>query len=352
MTGSMASSTIEVLTRIWQRVLRCSPISADDNFFDLGGTPSSAQTLFTEIAEVSGREFPPSTICYAPTITALAIILEQPIRRPLAPLVQLRPGTGNFEELPIFLTHGIGSSAIDLVKLARAIDTDQPVYGLPFRGMDGIEKPLDRIEDMAQWFLDAVEKIQPHGPYFLIGYSLGGLITLEMARRLAAAHQKIALLAMLDSYPDLHYLSVGQQARLRLRLAKMRASSTVRRALRQFLPRTLPPETSVRGQPPKSSFIRILENVSESSYVAWRNYIPSFYNGKINFVRAEVSTYFPADPVPVWAHLANTLEVEPIPGPHLDMLTTNSAKLAGILSRYLKEATPASRPAGNERSCS
>ena len=338
MTGSMPSSTIEVLTPIWQRVLRCSPISADDDFFDLGGTPASAQILFSEIAVTCGRELQPSTICYAPTISTLASILEMPVIKPLAPLVLLKAGFADSERPPIFLTHGIGSNAIDLVRLARAIETDRPVYGLAFRGMDGIEEPLDRIEDMAQWFLEAVEKVQPHGPYFLIGYSLGGLITLEMARRLVIVHQKIALLAILDSYPDLRYLSAEQQARLKLRLARNRAGLTIRRVFGQFRPKT-PPEILVDAQLPRS-FARILNDVSESSYIAWKNYNPRFYNGKINFVRAEVSTYFPANPVRVWAHLANKFEVETLPGPHLDMLTTNSAKLAEILSRYLKETSP------------
>jgi len=88
-----------------------------------------------------------------------------------------------------------------------------------------VEEPLDRIEDMAQYSLDAVRQVQPHGPYFLIGFSLGGLITLEMAQQLMAQGEKIGLLAMLDSYPNMRSLSLVQRTRLATRMAWRWAAS-------------------------------------------------------------------------------------------------------------------------------
>jgi acyl carrier protein len=66
------SSTIEVLTPIWQRVLQLSSIRVEDDFFDLGGDSLLALQLFTEIAQVCDRELPPVTIYQARTIAALA----------------------------------------------------------------------------------------------------------------------------------------------------------------------------------------------------------------------------------------------------------------------------------------
>ena len=91
---------------------------------------------------------------------------------------------------------------------------EQPIYGMQARGIDGVDEPFDRIEDLAQFYLDAIKEIQPHGPYFLIGYSLGGLVTLEMAQRLRHEHEQVALLVVLWSYPYSGFISRGQRLRL------------------------------------------------------------------------------------------------------------------------------------------
>src|SRR5271157_702721 len=88
--GDAISSMIGVLTSIWQRVLQLPFVDIEANFLDLGGDSSLALRLFTEIAEVCGRELPPVVIYQAPTITALAALLEQPIAPSFPPLVLLK----------------------------------------------------------------------------------------------------------------------------------------------------------------------------------------------------------------------------------------------------------------------
>ena len=56
------------------------------------------------------------------------------------------------------------------------------------------------------------------------------------------------------------------------------------------------------------------------------------------FVKAEISTYFPDDPTTVWAHIADQFDVETVPGDHVGMLTTQCETLASVLSRFLDEA--------------
>lgn len=72
------STTVDNLTLIWERVLRRSPIGDEENFFALGGTDASADQLFSEIAHVYGRRLPQATLRQAPTIAALAALLEKP----------------------------------------------------------------------------------------------------------------------------------------------------------------------------------------------------------------------------------------------------------------------------------
>jgi thioesterase domain-containing protein/acyl carrier protein len=318
-------SMIEVLIPIWQRVLQVSSVRVDDDFFDLGGDSSLALQLFSEIAQVCDREIPPVTIYQARTITALAALLEQPVPPRFPSLVLLKAGD---KKPPVFLAHGLGGTVMDFFQLVRCIESPHPIYGMQARGWDGLDEPLDRVEDMAQFYLDAIRELQPYGPYLLVGFSLGGLVALEMAQRLSANGEKVALLAMLDGYPNIRYLSLGQQIRLATRQAKRRLHALGER----------------RGDAPdQPSFTPAMQRVRNSAELALTRYRPRFYPGKIKFVRAEISSRFPDNAVAVWAHLADKFEVETVPGDHLGMMATHFESLAAVLSRYLEEAFADSR---------
>ena len=335
---------VDVLTPIWQHVLQLSSVDVDDNFFDLGGDSALALELFNEIAQACGRELPPVTIYHAPTIAALADLLEQPTTPRLPPLVLLKPGT---QAPPVFITHGLGGSVMDFYQVVKHIQLPNAIHGMQTRGIDGVEEPFDRIEDMAQFYLDAIREVQPHGPYLLIGYSLGGLVTLEMAQRLSESGEKIALLAMLDSYPNIRYLPPGQRIRLLRRLVARHASTVVQLPMREALSYILRPserrqhipgDHSGRARYQSSGVSPAMQRVRDSAYLALSRYQPRFYRGAIKFVRAQVSTDFPDDPAAVWANLANQFEVETVPGDHLEIITTHFAQLACVLARFVTEA--------------
>ena len=147
-----------------------------------GAIPLLAVELFTRNRARSAAEnWRPSRSIVRPTITALAAILDGAHAPRFPPLLQLKPGTAG---PPIFLAHGLGGTVMDFFQLVKHIHTQRPIYGMQAKGTDGVDEPFDRIEDLAQFHLDAIKELQPHGPYFLIGYSLGGLVTLEMAQRL------------------------------------------------------------------------------------------------------------------------------------------------------------------------
>ena len=52
-----------------------------------------------------------------------------------------------------------------------------------------------------------------------------------------------------------------------------------------------------------------LRRVKQKAYLAYVSYQPRFYRGKINFVTAEIKSFFPGDPATVWADLATELQV-------------------------------------------
>lgn len=320
------SAMIEALTPIWQRVLQLSSVGIDDNFFDLGGDSALALELFHEIALACGRELPPVMIYHAPTIAGLAALLEQPTTPRVPPLVQLKSGSG---QPPVFIAHGLGGSVMDFYQIVKHIQTPHAIHGMQAKGIDGVEEPFDRIEDMARYSLDAVRQLQPHGPYLLIGFSLGGLVTLEMAQQLIAEGETIGLLAMLDSYPHVSRLTRGQRARLSTRQTWRRVARKL-----QWLGVSPPYQTTVEVSPSPA-----LQHFRDISYLALERYQPRFYPGKINFVRAAIPTDFPADPVAVWSNLAQELELNTVPGDHLGIMTTHFESLASVISSYLRDAT-------------
>jgi acetoacetyl-CoA synthetase len=330
-------SSVELLVPIWNRVLQRSSVQVNDDFFDLGGNPALAAQLFSEIAAVFGRHLSPVLIYSARTIESLAAMLErsEPFRIP--PLLLLKGGSAG---PAVFIAHGLGDTVLNLFHLVGKIQSSNPIYGMQARGIDGVDEPLATIEGMAQFHLDAIKQVQPHGPYFLIGYSLGGLVALEIAQRLSAAGERIALLALIDSYPDRKQLGLSQRALLSFRLAKRRLWSR-----RESLPsgtrsQISPISGGNAAQTNQLTAMRaVAERMRESAYLALRRYRPRFYPGKIRFVKAEISTDFPSDPVPFWSHLAEQFEVDTIPGDHQSMLTRHFEKLASTRTHYLRESS-------------
>ena len=263
-----------------------------------------AVQLFSEIERICGRELAPVTIYCAPTIAALAAILDEPAPPRFPPLLQLKDGV---EAPPIFLAHGLGGTAMDFFQLVKHIQTHRPIYGMQAKGTDGVDEPFDRIEDLAQFHLDAIKKLQPHGPYYLIGYSLGGLVTFEMAQRLTKSGEKIALLAMLESYPHPRFLSFSERVRLGARLATQRASTVGRLPIRvrshtSFALRNAGCTslvTATETHPARYLLVhRTLRrcNALGNALTVLIAYRPRFYGGNIKFVRAETLRTSPRIP--------------------------------------------------------
>jgi len=241
-----------------------------------------------------------------------------------SPFVPIRRGR---EKPPIFIVHGF-SGTVQCHQLAREIRGGQPIYGVQAKGIDSLEKPFHCVEDLASFYLDELGKSRLEGPYLLIGYSFGGLVALEMARRLMENEQSVAMLVLLHAFPHPRFLSFDQRALL-----------IGKRIGRHF--------KAMRRMPPQAGFSYLVSRfkhrwhsasiVHEANYRAYSNYRPKFYPGKVKFVATSVKTFFPDDPVAVWGDLVHELEVEVVPGDHLSIISTEFRPLASVLSRYVEE---------------
>ena len=319
---------IEVLIPIWERAFQRSSIGIEDTFFDLGGNPCLARQIFAEIEKSTGKFFCPEMIYQAPTIAAQKVLLEQATAPRLNPLALLKAGSGP----PIFFAHGMGGNVFEFFELSKFINWPGPIYGLQARGNNGVEEPFAEIEGLADYFLDAIKQVQPQGPYFLIGYSLGGLVTLEMARFLSSRSEKAALLVMIDSYPHRSHLEMLQYLLVTSRRIKRRAWE------RMVLPYRRRSYTTTEGHP-STQMEAVSRRTNLAGNLAWKRYRPSFYSGKVGFVKAAIPTVFPDSPGAVWGELVKEIEVQIAPGDHHEILRKHFEILAAVLSKYLKQAT-------------
>ncbi|MFZ0638726.1 MAG: alpha/beta fold hydrolase, partial [Candidatus Acidiferrales bacterium] len=184
------------LTRIWEEVLRVRPIGVRDNFFELGGHSLLAIRLFALIEIRLGRKLPLTAVFQGATVEHLVGVLrQQTTRGPQSSLVPIQPGGS---KRPLFLVHPAGGHVFPYVHLAQFLGPDQPCYGLQAKGLEDGQDPHTRIEDMATYYIQALQTMQPTGPYLLGGWSMGGVVAFEMAQQLHAQGQRVALLALLD----------------------------------------------------------------------------------------------------------------------------------------------------------
>ena len=182
----------------WREALKIEKISVYDDFFDLGGHSLIAVQVMARLEKLTGKRLPLAALFTYPTVAELAQLV-QPDGRSITwdSLVPIKP---KGSKMPLYIVHGAGLNVLLFNALARNMHAEQPVYGLQAKGLNGVEEPLDRIEDMAAHYLAAIQARNPDGPYALAGFSFGGIIAFEMARQLLAMGKEVKLLAMFDTY--------------------------------------------------------------------------------------------------------------------------------------------------------
>jgi amino acid adenylation domain-containing protein len=327
-------NAVEVqLMRIWERILDVSPIGMRDNFFALGGDSLAAVNVIDRVEQLFGRQLPPDLLWYREgTIEALARALVDEDGPPLWSGPVPIKATG--KRRPLFCPHIVGGHLFFYDNLARHVDEDQPLYGLPARGFDGKMPADSSIEAMAEHCIRNMRQVQPRGPYSLAGYCSGGLIAFEMARRLHARGERVELLALCDSLaPGFHPLELARTAWSFLLLRNVRV---VQQRLYRFVLQNL-----------GLSRLRKFRTVTEAHYWAFLSYRPQPYSGSAVLFRA-ASADDSRSPSLGWKKLARAgVEICVIPCGHSAMVKEPMVRvLADKLETYLGRIGGAPRDKG------
>jgi thioesterase domain-containing protein len=100
---------------------------------------------------------------------------------------------------PFFCIHPVGGHVFCYADLAEALGEEQPFYALQAPSLECVGKSLATIEEIANLYLQEIRHVQPHGPYFLGGWSVGGVIAWQMAKQVRLEGEAVGMLALIDT---------------------------------------------------------------------------------------------------------------------------------------------------------
>ena len=325
------------LTEIWERVLGVESIGIGENFFELGGNSLIAVRLVAAINLQWHCKIGLSSLLQHPTIAELAQTLDQTqTDTTWSSLVQIE---SSGSKPPLFCIHPVGGNILEYYPLAR-LNLDRPIYGLQALGLDGIQAPLSQVEQMAAHYINEIETIQANGPYFLVGYSFGGLIAFEIACQLASQGKQVGLLALLDNvsprlskvrpsfaqvvgihFQNLRQLAMNERVKyIRDRLVFRTMYANKENSEREFL-------LDNWVEPLPLEYLAVLEANLQAS----NNYTGKVYSGDVTLFRSEVQ------PVDQSLHLdlgwnelvSGNLTIKDLPGHHTNILKEPQIQLLG-----------------------
>jgi enterobactin synthetase component F len=173
-------------------------VGLDDDFFELGGTSLLGVTFAAKLADQTAAPITVRWVYAAPTVSSLAARITAAclgealtVDDALGTVLPLRRGGG---KTPLFCIHSAVPLAWCYAGLSRHL-ADRPIYGLQAPAADS----LGSVADLAACYAAEVARVQPSGPYLLLGWSLGGQIAHAVAVELRRRGLPVALVVMLDS---------------------------------------------------------------------------------------------------------------------------------------------------------
>lgn len=332
----------EELVGIWENILGFKNIGTKHNFFELGGDSILAAIFIVEVEKKFSKAISITAFFLAPTISEIAkLLLSESTDDADSDLFTIRKSG----EKTLFLLHG----AIIYRDLADSIDPDISVcvvYAseeaklLGSNNNNEFIEIYSNIEEMAERYLKEIKKHSPKGPYYLAGFSMGGLVTLEVARLLVKDGGSVESVFLLDSYVPSFFKKFSWD----------KIVSNIRKTISKGVPHMkymlhrvyvrLNEKKSLLSVVESNSVDRRGSSIEDIRYFARKNasddYLPQPYDGQVVLFkasdRAEIG-YVPKDRSLGWREFIKNLQIYDVPGEHLAILKNDGAKLiAGVMS--------------------
>lgn len=196
------NKTQKALYRIWKNILKYDDFSINDNFLDIGGDSILIIKMASQIEKIFGKAISYSLIVEKGNIKNIALLIDNETSS--QNMVKLKIDSKEAQNL--FFIHDLSGEVLSYLKLIESLGSGYNSYGLRFTH-DKDDK-IDTVKDLALDYTAQILKISDNDTYFLVGYSLGGIIAYEMACLLSQQHNKKVNLIIIDTpnffiYPEL-----------------------------------------------------------------------------------------------------------------------------------------------------
>ncbi|NJM72607.1 MAG: amino acid adenylation domain-containing protein [Scytonema sp. RU_4_4] len=325
------------LVKIWENILKTSPIGVTDNFFDLGGHSFLAVRLMAQIQDKFGHNLALSTLFENPTIEKLVTIVTQPSREISNSHLVAINSSGS--KKPFFCVHGAGGGVNNYFNLSRRLGEDYPFYALEHSPEQELPEIIS-VEKTANRYLQEIRKVQPNGPYLLGGHCYGGVLAFEIAQQLQRQGQTVDLLVVMDTILSETPIesTKDDDAKFLLRMAEsIKTDNNVDFSVTFEELRYLSLNEQLNLINQKTNFIFSDTEIEDflkyyklfkAHVQAMRDYVPSVYSNKLTLFRAsqeiihdfESPEFNTDDPLLGWSKFSiQPIQVIEVPGDHFSI---------------------------------
>jgi thioesterase domain-containing protein len=249
---------------------------------------------------------------------------------------------------PLFMFAGVGGGPDIFRDLAAQLGDERPIYGVHHIGALGECEPVRQVSRMAQLYAAELRGVQPHGPYYLFGYSFGGVVVVELARELIAQGERVGLVIMADCPAPGYPRPAPLLKRIKIHANNLRELHEGRRVdyVRQRFSNLSTRVKKLAGVIPNDDSQELPEQVRRleaALYESYRHYHPLPLAMDVLFLTADTPPEWPTasfdDPLMGWGHvLRGRISQCAIPGAHLTVfapqnLPVMAARMRSALAR-------------------
>lgn len=311
---------------LWRALLERNDLGVHDEFFEVGGHSLLAMRVAVGIRRIFRVDLSAGDLLRAGTVAELAALVRAGGPPATGPLVTLQTGDGGD---PLYALPPMSGTVLLYQRVALAVGRDVPFHALQSIGLLPGEDPPASVPEIADAFLTRMRAVHPAGrPWHLIGYSMGGVLAHEAARRLRSAGETVGLVGLLDTRtavepsgdPDFALRALLRHGlRIEVDLDRLRSLTPDERAAalvsRSVAAGTVPADFD-------ADRLRRMIDMYQHNMDALAAHELRPYDGSVVVFRATDRALEPGElPADLgWGAYAADARVEPVPGDHFTMV--------------------------------